>query len=210
MTLKPVPLDPLMETTEEIFPGSGVYYYTFGRAPKSDWLGIENPDTRVLSDLCYWSLDPVSCQKSMHYRIKSLEKLFDRSQKLSDFHKNVSEHLVKYGLDTVGYLPDPKNSSKVQSVVNYHAGFTGDMKKSLAESRRLGKLFDSWDRKNNYEARQFLLSSLSDSVKEGFETFHDNEDSFAATWLKLVHYLVTTTSKTYDDMKEGSRKKHPQ
>jgi hypothetical protein len=54
------------------------------------------------------------------------------------------------------------------------------------------------------------LSSLSDSVKEGFETFHDNEDSFAATWLKLVHYLVTTTSKTYHDMKEGIRKKCPQ
>jgi hypothetical protein len=53
MTLKPVPSDPLMETTEEIFPGSGVYYYTFGGAPKSDWLGIENPDTRLLSDLCY-------------------------------------------------------------------------------------------------------------------------------------------------------------
>jgi hypothetical protein len=138
MTLKPVSLDPLMGTTEETFPGSGVYYYVFGGAPKSDWSGIKNPDTQVLSDLCYLSLDPVSGQKSTHYRIKGLEKPFDRSQKLSDFQKNVSEHLIKYGLDNVRYLPDPKNSFKVQLVVNFHARFTGDIKKSLAESRRLG------------------------------------------------------------------------
>ena len=84
------------------------------------------------------------------------------------------------------------------------------MEKSLTRSKTFRKLYDNWDRKNNYKARQFLLSSLSESVKDGFETFHEQDDTFAATWLKLVHYLVTTTSKTYDAMKEVIRKKRPQ
>jgi hypothetical protein len=205
-----VPSNPRMGTTEETFPGSGVYYYAFGGAPKADWSGIEDPSTRLLSDLCFRSLDPVAGQKSTLYRIKGLSKPFDRSQKLSDFQKRVSDHLIKYGLDTIGFLPDPKDSTKVQSVVTYHARFTGDMDKSLAGSKLISNLFDSWDRKNDYEARQFLLSSLSDEVKDGFETFHEQDDTFSATWLKLVHYLVTTTSKTYDDMKDSIRKKRPQ
>ena len=205
-----VPSNPRMGTTEETFPGSGVYYYAFGGAPKADWSGIEDTNTHLLSDLCFRSLDPVAGQKSTLYRIKGLDKTYDRTQKLSDFQKRVSDHLIKYGLDTIGYLPDPKDPTKVQSVVTFHARFTGDMEKSLAGSKQINKLFDSWDRKNDYEARQFLLSSLSDSVKDGFETFHEQDDTFSATWLKLVHYLVTTTSKTYDDMKESIRKKRPQ
>ena len=204
------PLGPLMGTTEESYPGSNVFYYAFGGEPKPDWSGIKDPSSRLMSDLCYRHLDPVSGQKSTHYRIKGLSKPYDRTQKLSDFQKSIQEHLVKYGLDTIGYLPDPKDSSKAQSTVIYHARFTGDLDKALMASQNTKKKFDKWDRKHDYEARQFLLSSLSETVKEGFETFHENEDTFSATWLKLVHYLVTTTSKTYDEMKDSIRKLRPQ
>jgi hypothetical protein len=87
MSSKAVPPDPLMGTTEETFPGSEVYYYAFGGAPKSDWSGIEDLDSHLLSDLCFRALDPVAGQKSTHYRIKGLEKQFDRTMKLSDFQK---------------------------------------------------------------------------------------------------------------------------
>ena len=181
-TTRSAPANPKMGTTEETYPGSGVYYYAFGGAPEPDWTGIEDPSTRLLSDLCYRSLDPVSGQKSTLHRIKGMKKQYDRSQKLSDFQKNVSEHLIKFGMDTIGFLPDPKDSTKVQSVVTYHARFTGDMEKSLAGSKTISKLFDPWDRKNDYEARQFLLSSLSDSVKDGFETFHEQSQTDTQQW----------------------------
>jgi hypothetical protein len=48
----------------------------------------------------------------------------------------------------------------------------------LLVSKDIKKSFYSWDCKHDYEARQFLLSSLSDSLKEGFETFHDQDDTF--------------------------------
>ena len=204
------PSCPLMGTTEETYTGSNSFYYAFGGEPKPDWTGIKDLSSRLLSDLCFRSLDPVSGQKSTHYRIKGLTKLYERGQKLSEFQKHVWEHLTKYGLDTVAYLPDPKNPLKVQSVITHHARFTGDLNKALLTSKAVQNKFDTWDKKHDYEARQFLLNSISDVVKEGFETFHEIEDTFSATWLKLVHYLVTTTSKTYDEMKEAIRKKRPQ
>lgn len=207
---RPRPSDPLMGTTEETYPGSGSFYYAFGGAPSVDWSKIGNLSSRLLTDLCYRSLDPVSGQKSALYRTKGLEKKFEKGEKLSDFQKKVWKHLRDYGLDTISYLPDPKDPSKVQTAVLYHARFTGDLDKAIVSCKNFRQSFDTWDKKNDYEARQFLLNSLSDTIKEGFETFNDDEDSFAATWLKLVHYLVTTTSKTYDKMKEQIRSKRPQ
>ena len=207
---RPRPTDPLMGTTEETYAGSGSYYYAFGGAPKVDWSGVENYDTRLLTDLCYRSLDPVSGQKSAIYRTKGLIKKFEKGDKLSEFQKKVWEHLRMYGLDTITYLPGAKDSTKVQSSVMYHARFTGDMEKSIASCKIYSSKFDNWDKKNDFESKLFLLNSLSDAVKEGFETFNDEEDTFAATWLKLVHYLVTTTSKTFDKMKETIRTKRPQ
>jgi hypothetical protein len=209
-TSKARPKDPRMGSTEETYVGSNVFYYAFGGAPLPDWSGIKDPSSRLLSDLCYRSLDPVSGQKSTLYRTKGLSKPYDRSQKLSDFQKKVWDHLVNYGLDTIGYLQDPKDPTKVQSVVQYHARFNGDLSKALAVSKVWKEKFDSWDKKHDFEARQFLLNSLSDEVKSGFETFHERDDTFAATWLKLIHYLVTTTSKTYDEMKQTIRSKRPQ
>ena len=39
---------------------------------------------------------------------------------------------------------------------------------------------------------------------------HKNNDTFATTWLKLVHRHVTTTSEMYDNMKSTIRRLTPQ
>ena len=204
------PKAPTMGTIEETYAGSKVFYIAFGGEPLPDWTGIRDASSRLLSDLCFRSLDPVAGQKSTLHRIKGLSKPYDRKQKLSEFQKNVWNHLKSYGLDTMGYLPDPKNSTQVKNVVLYHPRFTGDLEKSLALSRTFKSKFDIWDKKHDYEAKQFLMNSLSNGEKEGFETFHDDDDTFAGTWLKLIHYLVTTSSKTYDDMKTAIRNLRPQ
>ena len=207
---KPRPSDPLMGTTEETYSGSGVFYYAFGGAPKYDWSGIEKLNERVVNDLCYRSLDPVSGQKSATYRTRGMEKGYERSDKLSEFQKKVWTHLKMYGLDTITYLPDPKDPNGVQTCVLFHARFTGDLEKSVASSKLFSSKFDTWDKKNDFEAKLYLMNSLSTSLKEGFQVFNDDNDSFTATWLKLVHYLVTTTSKTFDTMKDQIRNKKPQ
>ena len=39
------------------------------------------------------------------------------------FQKEVMQHLVEYGMDTVSYLNNPTNSTRVVSVIEHHALF---------------------------------------------------------------------------------------
>ena len=209
-TVRNRPADPRMGSTEETYANSNTFYYAFGGKPKYDWSGLENRYDRLLSDLCFRSLDPIAGQKSAVLRTKGLTERFEKSHKLTDFQKSVWNHLEKFGLDTIAYLPDPKNNLEVQSVVTHHARFTGDLSKGITISKQIQQSFDKWDRKHDYEAREFLLDSLSKEIRNSFETFHDQTDTFASTWLKLVHHLVTTTAKTYDTMKDKVRTIRPQ
>ena len=205
------PPDPIMGTCIETYKGSKSYHLLFGGKPKADWSGIEDPDSRTSSDLQFRSLDPVAGQKSTVYRQKGLSKKFDPKQNLNDFADSVWDHLTKYGLDTVSYLPDPRDRSKALCVVKKHSQYTADMEKVTEIAKSLQSKFDSWDKKHDKEAKTFLLDSLSDSLLKGFKPFHNKDkDTFAMTWLKLVFYLVTSTTDTYDKLKDDIRRITPQ
>ena len=205
------PGNPKMGTCEETYKGSGTYYYVFGGKPKADWSGIEDLKDRSMSDLCFRSLDPVVGQKSAHYRTKALTNKFEVKNSISDFQADVWDHLFKYGLDTIAYLPDPKNNTEVLNVVSQHAQFTGDMSHVVTTGKTIAKNFDIWDKKNDAEAKTFLLASLAEDLKKDFKPFHDKEkDTFSVTWLKLIHYLVSSNSRTFDKLKDEIRKIRPQ
>ena len=206
------PPNPTMGTCEETYPGSGSYYYVFGGKPKADWSGIEDPSSRTMSDLCFRSLDPVAGQKSSHYRTKPLSTKFDVKKSITDFQADVWEHLCKHGLDTITYLPDPRNTTtEVLCTVTKHAQLTGDMTVVEKLSQDTFKKFDLWDRKNDSEAKSFLLGSLSETLRKDFKPFHDREkDCFTTTWLRLIHFLVTSNSRTFDKLKDDIRSIRPQ
>ena len=205
------PTSPTMGTCEETYPGSQSYYYAFGGKPYPDWSGIMDKSSRLMSDLCFRSLDPVSGQKSTHYRTKGLSNKYDSKDCLTDFQSDVWDHLVKYGLDTISYLPNPKDLTQVLDVVNKHAQFTGDITLAQQLSDNLSARFDFWDKKHDAEAKSFLLSSLSEELKKNFKPFHDKDkDSFSLTWLKLIHYLVSSNSRTFDKLKDDIRRIRPQ
>ena len=205
------PKDPLMGTCEETFKGSGSFYYVFGGKPKADWSGIKDLRERSMSDLCYRSLDPVVGQKSVHYRTKPLSSKYGAKNNLATFQADVWDHLKKYGLDTVAYLPDPKDTTEMLCVVNKHAQFTGDMTvvQTLSENQSLS--YDVWDKRHDTEAKYYLLGSLAEDLKKDFKPFFNKEkDTFVAIWLKLIHYLVSSNSKTFDKLKDDIRRIKPQ
>ena len=203
------PSDPKMGTTEETYPGSGDFYYTFGGEPLPDWSNIKDPSTRLLSDLCFRPVDPVSGQKSSVIRTTGLKHSFSRKDKLTVFQKQVWNHLRKHGLDTVTYLQDPNDNSTCLSVVTHHARFTSDLTKAEQLSTIFKSNFDSWDKKHDYEAKSFFLSSLSTELTRGLDTYIEDEDTFAICWLKFVRYLVVTTTRTFDVMRENLRTIRP-
>ena len=209
--LPPVkPNNPKMGTTEETFRGSGDFYYAFGGEPLPDWSAIKDLSSRLLSDLCFRSVDPVSGQKSSVIRTKGLSPKYQRKDKLAIFQKQVWSHLKKHGLDTIGYLQDPNDSTQCLSVVTHHARFTSDLNKAQSLSDIFKKEFDTWDKKHDFEAKTFLLASLNTDLLRGLETYLEDEDTFAVTWLKFVRYLVVTTTRTFDMMRESLRNIRPQ
>ena len=204
------PVDPKMGTTEETYSGSGDYYYAFGGEPLHDWSGIKDLNSRLLSDLCFRPVDPVSGQKSSVLRTKGLASKYQRKDKLAVFQKQVWTHLKNHGLDTIGYLQNPNDPTSCLSVVTHHARYTGDLNKAQALSNSFKAEFDIWDKKHDFEAKNFLLSSLNQELLRGLETYLEDEDTFAITWLKFVRYLVVTTARTFDVMKESLRSIKPQ
>ena len=62
------PADPLMGTTEETFPGSNNFYYAFGGKPKGDWSGIEDLNSRLITDASCRPTDRVTGQKGTKAR----------------------------------------------------------------------------------------------------------------------------------------------
>ena len=203
------PTDPRMGTAVETYQGSGNYYLSFGGIPEADWSGIAVKNADMISDLCFRSLDPGQNQKSVQYRTRALRIKLSGKKNLKEFQEEVWKHLTKYGLDTLAYLPDPMDESRVLNVIENHAKFTGDTEKAFQLAEQFMARFDQWDKKHDNECKAFLLDSLDSELYKGFKPFYKRDTSFASTWLSLVTYLLTTNSTTFDKLKNKIKELHP-
>ena len=203
------PANPKMGTAVETYQGSGNYYLSFGGIPKSDWSGIAVKNADMVSDLCFRSLDPGHNQKSVQYRTRPLKTKLSGKKNLKEFQEEVWKHLTKYGLDTLAYLPDPMDGSKVLNVIEHHAKFTGDTEKAFEMAQSFMNEFDDWDKKHDNECKTFLIDSLDSELYKGFKPFYKRDRSFASTWLCLIAYLLTINSTTFDKLKTKIKELHP-
>jgi hypothetical protein len=88
-----------------------------------------------------------------------LEIKFGHDDDLTSFQDAVMDHLIDTGMDSISYLPDPKDAMKMISVVTSHSRFTiSSMRTHLGT---LEPLFDDYDCMNDKAAKHFLLDSLS-------------------------------------------------
>ena len=85
-----------MGNVEETYEGSNVFYLSFGGAPRSDWWGRASTSVTPMTDLCYRpSIGPVAGQKGSVYRSKGLQEKFKKGAKLSEFQREVVDHLIR-------------------------------------------------------------------------------------------------------------------
>jgi hypothetical protein len=68
------------------------------------------------------------------------------------------DHLIDTGTDSISYLPDPKDATKMIIIITSHSHFT--ISSMRTHSGMLEPLFDDSDRMNK-DTRHFLLDSLS-------------------------------------------------
>ncbi len=199
-----------MGTWEETYNGSGVFNALVGGRPKPDWSGLdEDQPFRAVQGSHYRPIDPIKRVKGAAYRTAGLQMKFSKGHSISKFQKDVWNHLLTHGLDTIAYLKDPFTSSVMINVVEHHPRFCHNHENAVILSKEGQKNFDQWDKENDANARQFLINSLDDDILEGIKHHIQPEFSFTTVWLYLIHHIITTSSARFDDIKSTIRSMSP-
>jgi hypothetical protein len=68
----------------------------------------------------------IGAQKSYNYHQKGLKTSFDHGSDLSVFQTALLKKLQDTGLDTITYMPHPKDPKDMVSVLQYYASFMLD------------------------------------------------------------------------------------
>jgi hypothetical protein len=122
-----------------------------GGNPKFDWSGLDTNATttfKLLNQL--HSTHASSVQKGYNYCKTGLEIKFGCSEDLTSFQDAVMDHLIDMDMDSISYLPDPRDAMKMISVVTSHSHFT--IASMRTHSGMLEPLFDDYDHMNDKAA----------------------------------------------------------
>ena len=92
-----------------------------------------------------------------------MTRIFNPTDNLTWFQKAIWRHLKDTGMDTIAYLPDPGDETKVSNVVKLHARYTVQSAQLLVE-KQLVK-YDKYDELNDMAATTYLLSSLAVTLR---------------------------------------------
>ena len=208
-TIETMPLI-IMGTWQETYDRSGVFNALVGGRPKPDWSGLdETQPFRAMQVSHYRPIDPIKRVKGAYYRTIGLKVKFSKGHSINNFQKDVWQHLVTHGLDTIAYLKDPFRSSSMINVVENHPKFCFNQANAVTLSKEGSKKFDQWDKENDADARQFLINSLDDDILEAIKHQIQPEFSFSTVWLYLIHHIITTSSARFDDIKATIRNMSP-
>ena len=58
------------------------------------------------------------------------------------------------------------------------------------------------DNANDAAARTFVMNSLEDTLFEDIRDKSKSSDTFASTWLVIIHHIVTTSVTRFDNLKK--------
>ena len=200
----------IMGTWEETYKGSGVFNALVGGRPKPDWSGLDKDQPyRAIQGSHYRPIDPIKRIKGAAYRAAGLETKFSKGHSINKFQRDVWDHLVTHGLDTIAYLKDPFTSSTMINVIENHPRFCHNHENAVILSKEGMKHFDQWDKENDANARQFLINSLDDNILEAIKHQLQPEFSFTTVWLYLIHHVITASSARFDDIKSTIRSMSP-
>lgn len=208
----PVPtLQPPKPTNGGVVQISGSEYAAWtGGKPKHDWSGL---DDKALKDYTTPNqLRPVSVssdQKAYNFRKKGREEKLAMGGDLAAFQKAVRDHLEGTGMDTIGYLPDPEEPTKMIPVIEYYAKYT--VEAGRESSDKLYPKFDKYDRTNDKAATEFLLESLDPKLRDTVDEKLQDEprNTFVVTWLQLIETFRRFSSEHYDKLKAQIKARRP-
>ena len=176
-----------------------------GGKPNSTWTGLEVPlkDNKSPNQL----RPSFGVQKSYNFRRTGCSVPYKPGDDFISFQQTVWKHLKDTGMDSIAYLKDPMDESKMNNVVKAHSRYTVQVSKDLAEAQVL--LYDKFDITNDMAARTYLLNSLSKELKDKVEEKLDEEDSFPVAWLQFLKCIQSTSIERFEDIKTAIKARHP-
>ena len=180
-----------------------------GGKPNSTWTGLD-ASVALLEHTSPNQLHPVyvsSAQKGYNFRRTGFKIPFKPADDLISFQNTVWEHLKDTGMDSIAYLKDPTDATKMTNVVKSHARFTVQSAKLLAEAQT--PLYDRYDRTNDMAARTYLLASLSTDLSNKVSEKLDDADSFPVVWLQFLKSIQSTSIERFEDLKNNIKARLP-
>jgi hypothetical protein len=100
-------------------------------------------------------------------------------------------HLLDHGLDTISYLPDAVDNTRVSSVVTEYTRFSVDS--ATIQARLIVTKFDKYDKTNDMEACEFLLNSLERTLAADLRMDLREGDNFPILYLRMIKLIRTTS-----------------
>ena len=172
-----------------------------GGKPSTDWKGLIEPNPAVVGPNQYRPCSPSSKAKSQAYRIKGMDTKYSRDSDLHTLEKKLMKHFVAYGLDTITYLQDPSDPTKLVSVVENHGLFSLSSGSSAADLIYT-TVYDTYDKENDSDAKEFLLNSVSPELEKQLYENCTTTDSFITYWLNLISIVKSVSIERYDAIKD--------
>jgi hypothetical protein len=136
-----------------------------------------------------------------------LEIKFGHDDDLTSFQDAVMDHLINTGMDSISYLPDPKDATKMISIITSHSHFT--ISSLRTHSRKLKPLFDDYDHKNDKAAKHFLLNSLSKELGGLIKKKTQDDDTFVIVWMLILQSIQSTSIEVFKEIKNRIKARHP-
>jgi hypothetical protein len=130
--------------------------------PKPSWVDLDNQN-RLDSPNQLCLIYASSAQKGYNYQKKGLDVKFNRKDDLQVFHKKVKAHLVDCGMDTIPWIDNPIDSSRMVNIIYDHPRFTQESAVNSLKVQRLA-LYKKYNRENDTAACKSLIALLEDEV----------------------------------------------
>ncbi len=117
------------------------------------------------------------------------------------------DHLIDTGMDSVSYLPDPKDAMKMISVITSHSHFT--ISSMRTHSGMLEPLFDDHDCMKNKAAKRFLIDLLSKELGALIKKMTQDDDTFVIVWMLILQSIQLTPIEVFKEIKNHIKGCHP-
>ena len=170
-----------------------------GGVPLADWSGLADPSKDKFRQSSQLRL--LTDESGQEERSKGFDDKFEKDHDLFKFQRRLLERYKLRGLDSVTYLLDPSDDTKMINILTDHTRVTYDYVKQAIVKQY--EKYDFYDEANDTAARLCLLDSLGSELYEQIvDRLPDDNPTFHHTWMLLLQLLTSDSPHRFADIKK--------